>query len=209
MSNREQIRTKEIDARGLVCPEPVLRTRRVIAAESPAAFNILVDNPAAEENVIRFLSSQGYDAKSIPIGKEFRIFASSVAATGKQTVSRTAIIPSSESKKILVLIATDRMGQGDDRLGKKLLETYIKTLKELGSSLWQLIFVNGGVRLTCDDSAVLPAIKEYEAAGVVVLSCGTCMEHFGLTGKKAVGGLTNMLDIVMATQNADKVITIH
>ncbi|PID55368.1 sulfurtransferase-like selenium metabolism protein YedF [candidate division KSB3 bacterium] len=118
-------------------------------------------------------------------------------------------MPAAESGKILVLIATDQMGKGDEQLGRRLLETYITTLKELGTSLWQLIFVNGGVKLTSEDSPVLTAIKEYEAAGVVVLSCGTCMEHFGLTDKKAVGGVTNMLDIVMATQNADKVITIN
>ncbi len=209
MSSQQQPIVKEIDARGLVCPAPVLRTREVIAAESPAEISVLVDNTAAEENVTRFLSSQGYVIDSMPTDGGFRLHASSVAATEEGRISGAAAMPSSESAKILVLIATDQMGQGDEQLGRKLLETYITTLKELGSSLWQLIFVNGGVKLACDSSPVLAAIKEYEAAGVMVLSCGTCMEHFGLTDRKAVGGLTNMLDIVMATQNADKVITIN
>ncbi len=209
MGNHGQKIKKEVDARGLVCPTPVLQTREVITAESPAELDVLVDNTAAEENVTRFLSSQGYIVDSIPIDGGFRLCASSVAAAERSAVTNAAVSTVAESDKILVLIATDQIGKGDPQLGRRLLETYIITLKELGTSLWQLIFVNGGVKLTCEDSPVLAAIKEYETAGVVVLSCGTCMEHFGLTDKKAVGGVTNMLDIVMATQNADKVITIN
>ncbi len=199
---------KEIDARGLVCPAPVLQTRDVVITETPAGIAVLVDNPAARENVSRFLLSQGYVVQSVAAGQDFRIIGD---YDGPAEVSSTPSAPVSidhDMEKILVLITTDQMGRGDELLGKKLLEMYIKTLKEMGTSLWQLIFVNGGVKLACDGSPVLQEIEEYEAAGVVVLSCGTCMEHFGLTGQKAVGGLTNMLDIVMATQNADKVITI-
>ncbi len=202
---------KEIDLRGLACPAPVLRLRDVVAAESPPELTALVDNPAARENVSRFLSSQGYIVQSVAVGENFHIVAQRGDGEGMASTlsdGTAAFSVDCAAQKILVLIATDRMGKGDDLLGQKLLETYIATLKELGDSLWQLVFVNGGVKFTCTDSPVLSEIKEYEAAGVVVLSCGTCMEHFGLTGKKAVGGLTNMLDIVMAMQYADKVITI-
>ncbi len=85
--------------------------------------------------------------------------------------------------------------------------SYLKTLKEMGPELWQLIFVNGGVKLTIDSSPVLQELQGYEQAGVIIFACGTCLEHFGLTARKKVGGTTNMLDIVMATQLADKVIT--
>jgi selenium metabolism protein YedF len=86
--------------------------------------------------------------------------------------------------------------------------SYLKTIKEIGNDLWQLIFVNGGVKLTTTSSPVLPELQEYEKSGVIVLACGTCLEHFNLTALKKVGGTTNMLDIVTATQLADKVITI-
>ncbi len=85
---------------------------------------------------------------------------------------------------------------------------YLKTLKEMGSDLWHLIFVNGGVKLTAAGSPVLTELQEYERSGVIVLACGTCLEHFGLTAEKAVGATTNMLDIVAATQLADKVVNI-
>lgn len=41
-----------IDARGLSCPEPVVRTKKAFATNS--TFTVLVDNETAKENVIRF-----------------------------------------------------------------------------------------------------------------------------------------------------------
>lgn len=202
---------KVIDARGLTCPAPVLKTRDTLAAESLNSVTVLVDNQAAQENVARFLGSQGYVVETVAEGTDFRLIGrhegDALVALDDASMSRFPQ-PAEGEEKTLVLIMTDKMGRGDDVLGGKLLINYIKTLKEMGPALWQLVFVNGGVRLTCRSSPVLAEIQEYEAAGTTVLSCGTCMEHFGITAEKAVGGLTNMLDIVMATQNADKVVTL-
>lgn len=111
-------------------------------------------------------------------------------------------------QKILILITSDRIGRGDDELGKKLMINYIGSLKEMGTDLWQIIFVNGGVNLVTETSQVITELQAYQNDKVSILSCGTCLEHFGLTSKKAIGETTNMLDIVTGLQLADKVITI-
>jgi selenium metabolism protein YedF len=85
---------------------------------------------------------------------------------------------------------------------------FIKTLEEMGDELWRLVFVNNGVKLTIEDSEVLPALKELEADGIQILVCGTCLNYFDLLDKKQVGETTNMLDIVTAMQLADKVINV-
>jgi selenium metabolism protein YedF len=108
----------------------------------------------------------------------------------------------------VVLCATDRIGFGDDELGQKLMVSFIKTVKEMGPELWRLIFINNGVKLTIGGSPVLEDLQEYEKEGVKILVCGTCLDHFDLLEKKQAGDTTNMLDIVMATQLADKVITL-
>ncbi len=87
----------------------------------------------------------------------------------------------------MVMCATDRMGFGDDELGLKLMVNYIRTLKEMGEELWRLVFVNNGVKLTIEGSAVLPDLQAYEAAGLKILVCGTCLDHFSLLEKKAGG----------------------
>lgn len=48
-----------MDARGLSCPEPVVMMRRAMQSGADA-YEMLVDAPAARENVTRFAQSQGY-----------------------------------------------------------------------------------------------------------------------------------------------------
>jgi selenium metabolism protein YedF len=88
------------------------------------------------------------------------------------------------------------------------MKNFIATLKEMGSHLWRLVFLNSGVRLTIDDSPVLADLAELEKSGVSILVCGTCLNFYGLLDRKKVGETTNMLDIVTSMDVATKVITI-
>ena len=114
----------------------------------------------------------------------------------------------SQAKKILVMCTADRMGSGDDILGKKLMINLIRTLKEMGPDLWRLVLVNNGVKLAIEGSEVLEDLKSLEQDGLKILVCGTCLNYFKLLEKKRVGETTNMLDIVTAMQLADKVINL-
>ena len=107
----------------------------------------------------------------------------------------------------MVLIVQDKIGRGDDRLGALLMQNFLKTLKEMGPSLWRLVFLNSGVKLTVEGAEALEPLKELESEGVSILVCGTCLNHFGLLEKKQVGETTNMLDIVTSLQVAEKVIS--
>lgn len=113
-----------------------------------------------------------------------------------------------DQQKILIMVTTDRMGFGDDELGLKLMINFLKTVNEMGDDLWRLIFVNNGVKLTVEGADTLGPLKELESEGYHILVCGTCLDHFDLLDKKQVGQTTNMLDIVMAMQFADKVINL-
>ena len=106
------------------------------------------------------------------------------------------------------MISTDKIGLGDDELGVKLMESFITTLKEMGPDLWKIVFVNNGVKLTIENSNVLPDLKNLADTGTDILVCGTCLNHFNLLEKKQVGETTNMLDIVTSMQLADKVINL-
>jgi selenium metabolism protein YedF len=206
---------RELDARGLVCPQPVLRTRAMLEENGPGDIKIIVDNAAAKENVQRFLEFQGFNTIISEQGDDYLVIGSHV---GKAIETRGAGdgAPKQEpvgvdereafKKKILVMCATDRIGYGDDELGKKLMISFLKTLKEMGDELWRLIFVNNGVKLTIDGAEALGDLKRFEAKGLKILVCGTCLAHFDLLEKKEVGETTNMLDIITAMQLADKVI---
>jgi len=205
---------KTIDACGLTCPAPVLLVKDAVeqskAQEMMEGLTVLVDNAASLENVSRFLGSRGYSVTdSHEEGGVYRLEARCDGNDLAVPVEKTAVrADKAAEQKVLVLITSDCLGSGDDELGGKLMVSYIKTIKEMGSELWQLIFVNSGVKLTIASSPVLSELQEYEKSGVIIFACGTCLEHFGLNAEKQVGGSTNMLDIVTATQLADKVITI-
>ncbi len=197
---------KEVDARGLACPATVLFTRETIEKEHPNLLKVIVDNEAARQNVSRFLESQQFETSVQQEGDDFFV----TGKQGKRPFSEeiTATAPEGEFKKIMVMVATDRIGYGDDELGLKLMSSFIKTLKEMGPDLWQLVFVNNGVKLSIEGSEVLSDLQEYEKEGLNILVCGTCLNHFNLLDQKQVGETTNMLDIVTAMQLADKVINI-
>jgi len=197
---------KKIDARGLACPAPVLLTKDAIEKEHPNIVKVTVDNKASQQNVTRFLESQKFEVSAEREGDDFHVF----GTMGDTVVYEDPVAsePEGEQQKIVVMVATDRVGYGDDELGLKLMASFIKTLKEMGPDLWRLVFVNNGVKLTIEGSEVLSVLKKYEKEGLQILVCGTCLNHFNLLDQKQVGETTNMLDIVTAMQLADKVINI-
>jgi selenium metabolism protein YedF len=199
---------KTIDACGLTCPAPVLLVKDAVEQTNEQEITVLVDNAASRENVTRFLGSRGYSVTDSQEDGVFRLEARNGQKISDVDTEKAKTYLQEAGQKILVLVTSDTLGSGDEALGGKLMISYLKTIKEIGTDLWQLIFVNGGVKLTTASSPVLSELQEYEKSGVIVLACGTCLEHFNLTALKKVGGTTNMLDIVTATQLADKVITI-
>jgi selenium metabolism protein YedF len=194
---------KEIDARGLSCPAPVLLTKKAIETEK-SDITVIVDNEASRQNVCRFLESQNFNTYVKKKGSDFHVMGvgKDAASSQPEKTSKSASI-----RKIMVMVSSNCMGRGDDELGAKLMLNFLKTLKEMGSDLWRLIFVNNGVKLTVSGAETLPILSELEQQGARILVCGTCLTHFNLLDQKQVGETTNMLDIVTAMQLADK--TIH
>ncbi len=198
---------KELNCRGLTCPAPVLQVRELLDKGTPSVVSVIVDNKAAVENVRRFLEYKGFQVQVEKFGVDFRLVGTAVEGACE-------IMPdlkpeeNSGVKKILVMVGTNRLGHGDDDLGKALLLNFIKTLKEMGNDLWRLVFVNSGVSLTVEGSEAVPVLRQLTGDGVHVMVCGACLEHFKLIDKKQVGETTNMLDIVTSMQLADSVINI-
>ena len=65
---------------------------------------------------------------------------------------------------------------------------------------------NGGAKLSVEGSDSLEDLKLLESQGVEILTCGTCLNHYGLTEKLAVGNVTNMYVICEKMMQAGKVV---
>ena len=203
-----------LNCEGEPCPNPVLRCKQLLDAESPQSMQVVVDNDAAKENVSRFLASKGMRIDDMrKEGGLWTISASRAAGGSDAAETAPAERPSGGgcpvcAPKILVFITRDVIGQGDDTLGTRLMGNFLATLPELGDALWRIVLLNGGVRLATSSNPSVEHLKKLEAAGVSILVCGTCLEFFKLMDQKAVGEVTNMLDVVTSQQVADKVITV-
>ncbi|MDR1776923.1 MAG: sulfurtransferase-like selenium metabolism protein YedF [Desulfovibrio sp.] len=207
----------QLDCRKMECPQPVMRVRDTLNAAAPESVDVVVDNEPAVENVSRFLASRGYTTAVEKEGDFWRIrarFGANGAQAGRKTVGQgndKATAPGQKSAgnggtKILLMLAAPVLGRGDDELGAKLMKNFLATAPELGSNLWRIVLVNGGVTLAVENSPVIAELQTLEKSGAGVFVCGACLQHFNLVEKKAVGQTTNMLDIVASLELADKVI---
>ena len=203
-----------LDCQKLQCPQPVIRLKRLLETDRPERLTVIVDNEPALENVTRFLASQGYGTSFEQEPGLWRVAGVAGAAPAKAPAEETpakaspAVRPSAGEAKTLVMIISPVFGSGDDVLGGRLMKNFLGTLPEMGDSLWRIVMLNGGVTLAVAGSPVIEELKRLEEAGVSILVCGACLEHYGLVHEKAVGQTTNMLDVVTSMQLADKVVRV-
>lgn len=106
----------------------------------------------------------------------------------------------------VVLLASDRVGQGDDELGALLMRSFLKTLGARAALPSAIVCVNGGVRLTIEGSPVLADLAVLAGRGVKVLSCGTCLDWFHAKDRLLVGEPTTMVAIVDLLSTALRVV---
>ncbi|SDL21794.1 selenium metabolism protein YedF [Maridesulfovibrio ferrireducens] len=203
----------KIECQGLPCPQPVIKCKNAIEADNPEEIIILVDNEAAMENVSRFMTTRGYEVHTEKNDSLISITGKKSSENNIPTAAtcETCVIMSDDElaqigSKTLIFLNSDYLGHGDDELGAKLMFNFVATLSELGDSLWRIILVNGAVKLATAGHTCLETLQALETSGVSILVCGTCLDHFNLLDKRAVGETTNMLDVVTSLQLASKVI---
>lgn len=203
-----------INAMGDTCPIPVIKTQNAIKALTKAdEVEVLVDNEVAVQNLTRLAGSLGCGVKSEKKAeKEYRVVitVSENNLQGqpdekKETVAEAACIPDARDNTVIV-ISSDRMGEGEEELGKVLIKGYIYALTQLETLPKTILFYNKGAYLTCEGSASLEDLKSLEAQGVEIFTCGTCLNYYGLSEKLQVGSITNMYVIADTMAKANKVV---
>lgn len=193
----------EVDARGLDCPKPVILTKKEIDKGSNEIVTI-VDNEIAKENVTKLISKMQFNYDIEMSEGNFFIHFTTEGQLGLEESG--ALKP--EIDDIVIFIGSDKMGLGNDELGEVLMKGYFYTLTERTPFPKSILFVNSGVKLTCEESDVLDHIRKLEENGVEILSCGTCLDYYSLKDKLLVGGVTNMYTIVDTMHSAKNTIKI-
>ena len=108
----------------------------------------------------------------------------------------------------VVIINSDMMGQGDEKLGGRLMGNFLKTLLDAEKKPQMLVLYNSGVKLAAKDSPVLEALQSLENLGVEIICCGTCVNFYGLVDLIQAGRITNMPEIVKVVTEAENIVTL-
>jgi selenium metabolism protein YedF len=107
---------------------------------------------------------------------------------------------------LVVYVTSETLGRGDDDLGATLMAAFLDTLSHQKEAISDVIFVNGGAKLAVEGSPVLEQVRQLEQVGARVLTCGTCLNYFGIKDKLAVGSVSNMLEIIETLSRAGRII---
>lgn len=206
---------REIDARGLKCPKPVILTRKALE-EGSDTLEVLVDNEAARDNVRRFAEKAGC---SVSVKEMEGYYSIEIKGAGAklqkedETISMTYTCSIEEKKKDdslkkVIFIKSDEIGTGDRELGTTLAKSFLYACTESDEIPTTLIFMNSGVRLVTENDETASHVKNLERKGCEVLVCGTCLDFYGLKDSLLAGRVSNMYEILSTLIGADLVVSI-
>jgi len=191
----------EINAMGDVCPIPVIKAKNALKEMSANQELIIsVDNVIATQNLEKLAKELKctYSVEKIA-DDNFRVN----LIKGSETIEKNY---NTDDDNTVVVIASDKMGEGNDELGHVLIKAFIYALTELDNAPGTVIFYNGGAQLSVEGSDSLDDLRKLEQKGTLIMTCGTCLNYYGLSDKLAIGEVSNMYSIVEKLAAASKII---
>ncbi|MDP3507060.1 MAG: sulfurtransferase-like selenium metabolism protein YedF [Candidatus Melainabacteria bacterium] len=227
---------KSLDLRGLTCPEPVLRTKKLIDDQSLSRIEILVDSEVNVQNLTRLGNSQKLSVQSQAKGEHFEVVlqraatiakdehaAHSHEADNKQRQPSHMVAGGNQnlsSTGTIILISRNTFGstsgesdrnsdkvKEDQDFSSNLLNLFLQTLLQSGHEPRAILMVNSGVQLMDPDGPYIKVLTELREKGIEVLACGLCLDYYGLKSKVQIEQVTNMFAICEYLFSADRIIS--
>lgn len=193
----------EIDARGLACPKPVINTKKELDNIEEGIVIVTVDNNIAKQNILKLSNSLNCESRII---KEEKDLISIEIKKGDNVIIEEQIKDELDNK--CIFISSNKMGNGNDELGEILMKGFVYTLTESKPYPKSILLVNSAVKLSTENYDTVQNLKFLEESGVEILSCGTCLDYYGLKESIKVGSITNMYTIVDIMKNSSQTISI-
>ena len=197
-----------LDCKGMACPLPVVNAKK--ASEQLSAsdvLTVLVDNEIAVQNLSRFARHKGFGVCAEQRAeKEYAVIMRIAGTAEAPQVEEVVCAVDCRRKGMLVVLSANVMGSGDEKLGASLMKAFVFALTKQDQLPDTILCYNTGAYLTCEGADTLEDLKLLESEGVTILTCGTCLDFYGLKEKLAVGSVTNMYDIVERLENAAQII---
>jgi selenium metabolism protein YedF len=188
-----------VDTKGQLCPAPLIAAKKALKdTASGESFILLTDNQTSYDNLSRFLKDNNAD---FDVSESGGVWTFTITRTaGNDVRSKTlehsnSPISHFEKGDFIVVICSDKMGDGDEQLGHLLMINFIKALKDLDELPRKMVFYNSGVKLVTNSSPVIEHLKDLEKMGVELILCATCVNHYSLESVLGAGTVSNMYSI--------------
>lgn len=198
----------ELDERNKECPIPVIDTKHKLKElKEGDELTVKVSKAVQVDNVSNVAKDLGLEYSSKKISDtEYEVYIKVTKEIKNMDSVNENCTCGPIEKNIVVVVASDVMGYGDDKLGHNLLKAFIFALTQTAELPNTILFYNGGAKITCEGSESIDDLKKLEGAGVKIKTCGTCLDFYGIKEKLKVGVVTNMYDIVETEENASVVL---
>lgn len=198
----------ELDERNKECPIPVIDTKHKLKEmKEGEELKVQVSKAVQVDNVSNVAKDLGLEYSSKKISDtEYEVYIKVTKEIKNMSSVNENCTCGSTEKNVVVVVSSDTMGHGDDKLGHNLLKAFIFALTQTAELPNTILFYNGGAKITCEGSECLEDLKKLEEAGVKIKTCGTCLDFYGIKDKLKVGVVTNMYDIVETEEKATVVI---
>ena len=189
---------KKLNCMGMACPLPVVEAKKAIDEMEDCLLEIEVDNETCVQNLRRLAAKYDFTVASESISdKEFLV---------KMEVKKDHVLKGKQEDSCTVVFSSDKMGEGDEELGKNLMKSFVFALSNVDPLPTAMVFYNRGAFLTSEDSPVLADLKNLEKAGVKIMTCGLCADYYKIKEKLGVGVISNMYEIVETQMESQKII---
>ena len=197
-----------VNAIGDACPLPVIKTKKALDELESGSIEVWVDNEIAVQNVQKYANTTGCRVEYSKLDDHYVINIEKVTKNNQQQPVATANSSVAEhddglvTGKTIVILSSERMGSGDDELGMVLMKGFVFALTQLDALPDTILLYNSGAKLSIQGTATINDLMALEQAGVEIMTCGTCLNHFGLADQLGVGEVTNMYSIVEEMRRA-------
>ena len=194
-----------VDARGQLCPKPLIMTKDALSAVSVGEqLSILIDNEISKENVCRFLEDHNAEVQCSEADGVFTILAKKLGE-GPTPQSDTSS-PTPTATGHVIVLKSETMGIGSEELGGILMKAFVNTLLQSCPMPSAIVMYNGGIHLAVEGSPLTESLAELESCGVRILVCGTCLDYYDKKDQLRAGVVSNMYEILEAMRTTSNVI---
>jgi selenium metabolism protein YedF len=199
-----------VDTKGQLCPAPLIAAKKALRETGAGeTFTLLTDNQTSFDNLSRFLKDNKADFQFSKEGDVWRLTITGITGGASETRAEDYCAPEIahfEKGNYIVVVTSDKMGDGDEDLGHVLMTNFIKAIKDLDRLPQKMIFYNKGVMIVTSNSPVIDHLKDLEKMGVELLLCATCVSHYSIEDRIGAGTLSNMYTIAEVMTSAGNII---